>query len=136
MDGFDDADEPVLMSPTGRKRRSNPDSSKRAVAKRERHSGQGHTLRVSCEHNSSWCAGATLSTDDVLSGAEKLYLTSDKTKQDAILLSYMDICVAKRVRTSDERNQKARKVSPKYFLLTQDKVKKNSLQGNVHECFW
>ena len=44
MDNFNDIDEPVILSPTGRKKRVNPGRSARAISKKLRHSGGDITL--------------------------------------------------------------------------------------------
>ena len=54
-----------------------------------------------------------------------LYSTTDKVKQDAIRLSYMDIKKVQRRRrkVQDPAKQKAREMSVNYFILDENKVK-------------
>lgn len=92
--GYDEMEEPVLPSPTGRKNKRRPDSYVRNIEKRMRHSGQGTTPSIACQHtntSSSRCQAFVLKEEDILTAHRKLYESADKVKQDTILLSNMDI---------------------------------------------
>ena len=46
MNTFDEIEEPVVLSPDGRKRRRTPENHKRAKSKQMRHSGGGKSPQV------------------------------------------------------------------------------------------
>ena len=52
MNTFDEIEEPVVLSPDGRKRRRTPENHKRAKSKQMRHSGGGKIPASSCTHDS------------------------------------------------------------------------------------
>lgn len=98
------------------------------MANKARHSGDGKNPFVSCTHNvKGMCVASTLSSNDILYIKAQLYSTQDRFKQDAILLSYMDIqqCTRRRSKVGDVEKQKSRDVSVKYNLLKENKEKIN-----------
>uniref|UniRef100_A0AAV2LL28 VPS10 domain-containing protein n=1 Tax=Knipowitschia caucasica TaxID=637954 RepID=A0AAV2LL28_KNICA len=120
MAGFDDAEEAVLLSPRGRKRKRKPEEHDRKLAKNARHSG-GANAAVACVHNNvNVCQAAKLSPEDIDYMHHTLYTTTDKVKQDATLLSYMDVTAVKRRRSKieDSAQQKSRDLTVKYSVLT------------------
>ncbi|CAL9701146.1 unnamed protein product [Knipowitschia caucasica] len=120
MAGFDDAEEAVLLSPRGRKRKRKPEEHDRKLAKNARHSG-GANAAVACVHNNvNVCQAAKLSPEDIDYIHHTLYTTTDKVKQDATLLSYMDVTAVKRRRSKieDSAQQKSRDLTVKYSVLT------------------
>ena len=128
MNNFDDISEPVVLSPTGRKKRRCPDGSGRSVSKKGRHSALGKVPSIACVHNvglQDTCVATTVSENELDRLFHLLYSTTDKVKQDAILLSYMDIKKVQRRRrkVQDPAKQKAREMSVNYFLLDENKVK-------------
>ena len=48
MNNFDDISEPVVLSPTGRKKRRCPDESEWSVSKKGRHSALGKVPYIAC----------------------------------------------------------------------------------------
>lgn len=124
MNDFDSLDERVVTSPVGRKRRVRKDGTKRAENKRKLYGGDGHVPHVSCDHNENWCLGGTLQPGEVVFCADRFYSTTVKTKQDAILLSYMNINKAKRSRVKDDRRKRQRTTSVKYFIVNEAQEKK------------
>lgn len=90
MDMFDETEENVVLSTYGRKKKRKPDEHARNVAKKARHSGGAPS--VACTHNiANVCQAATLSSEEIAYINQILYSTTDKVKQDATLLSYMNI---------------------------------------------
>ena len=120
MNNFDDISEPVVLSPTGRKKRRCPDESERSVSKKGRHSALGKVPSIACVHNvQDTCVATTVSENELNRLFNLLYSTTDKVKQDAILLSYMDIKKVQRRRrkVQDPAKQKAREMSVNYFII-------------------
>jgi hypothetical protein len=126
MNDFDGIDERVVISPLGRKKRRCPEQSARSVSKKGRHSAVGKIPLISCEHNvQGMCVATRLSGDYLLRLFNILYSSTDKVKQDAILLSYMDIRKVQRGRrkVADPGKQKSKEMSVSYFVVDENKVK-------------
>ena len=126
MENFDDIDEPVVLSPVGRKKRANSANSARSVSKQMRHSGAGRIASISCVHKArNVCMATSLSEDDLKFAHSQFYTVQDKLKQDATLLSYMDIqkCVRRRAKVEDVEKRNARECCVKYCTVTVDKVR-------------
>lgn len=126
MDNFDDIDEPVVLSPAGRKRKCKPGTHARSIAKKARHSGAGKIAHISCTHNArNVCMATSLSDDDLKYAHDQLYSTTDKVSQDATLLSYMDVrkCARRRNKVDDVARRNARECAVKYSMLTSNKEK-------------
>ena len=125
MNTFDETVEAVALLTSGRKKKRKPEEYGRSVAKKARH--RGGVPRVACRHNHDhWCQAARLSDVDVAYINRVLYTTSDKVKQDATLLSYMDIRPVRRRRTPRVQNpaqQRTREVSINYSVLTDTQEK-------------
>ncbi len=81
-------DEPVQLTLNSSRKRYLPQNSARYNAKE---SGNGLVASVACTHNSFSCSAVTLKESDLLYIKQQLYFTNDKVKQDAILLSHMDV---------------------------------------------
>lgn len=88
---YDEMDEPVLLTLNSRRKRYLPQNSARYKAKESRYSGNGSVSSVACVRNSFSCSAVTLKESDLLYIKQQLYFTNDKVKQDAILLSHMDV---------------------------------------------
>ena len=118
LDLFDETEEAVVLSPSGRKKKRKPDTYARNVAKKARHSG-GIPSIACCHNTAKVCLAATLSPEEIAGIHRVLYATSDKVKQDAILLSYMDITTVKRrrLKVDDSGKQKNRDLTVKYSVL-------------------
>ncbi|XP_061746904.1 uncharacterized protein LOC133545391 isoform X2 [Nerophis ophidion] len=124
MEASAEMDEPVVLSTQGRKKKRMPEGSARALAKKARHSGDGKLQTIACAHNNNaMCVASTLSPEDLAYMKGQFYLTQDKVKQDATLLSYMDVqtCKRRRTKVTDTDKQKQREVSVKYYLLKASK---------------
>lgn len=120
MDMFDETEENVVLSTYGRKKKRKPDEHARNVAKKARHSGGAPS--VACTHNiANVCQAATLSSEEIAYINQILYSTTDKVKQDATLLSYMNIETVKRRRPKVENpaQQKTRELTVKYSVVTE-----------------
>ncbi|KAG5834002.1 hypothetical protein ANANG_G00281960, partial [Anguilla anguilla] len=66
------------------------------------------------------CQASALSTEGLTKINRVLYSTTDKVKQDATLLSCMEIMPVKRRRSKvDNPKQKTRDLTVKYFVLTE-----------------
>ncbi len=117
--------EPVLLTLNGRRKRYLPQNSAHYKAKENRYSGNGLVTSVACTHNSSSCSAVTLKESDLLYIKQQLCFTNDKVKQDAILLSHMNVMPCKRRRQQVEAEEKRRQrdVSIKYAVLKEDKQK-------------
>lgn len=121
MANFDETDEPVMPSPSGRKKKRQADTYKRNVEKKARHSSTGKVPSIACLRTHRLCRAATISAEDTTYIHSVLYSTCNKVQQDAILLSYMDITQAKRRRSNNQVPLKTRDLSVKYSVLTQNK---------------
>ncbi|KAK9976438.1 hypothetical protein ABG768_021643 [Culter alburnus] len=130
---YDEMDEHVLVSVTGKRKRS----SARSLAKEKRYSGNEKISRIACKHNSVSCAAVTLTETDITYIKDQLYSTHDKVKQDAILLSHLDIMQCKRRRPSaveaDKRRQ--REMTVKYAVLKEDRTKVPVCQASFLSIF-
>jgi hypothetical protein len=69
------------------------------------------------------CLATSLSDEDLKYAHDQLYLAQDKVKQDATVLSYMDIqkCVRRRAKVADINKRNARETSVKYCTLNVNK---------------
>ena len=66
MDNFDEMEEPVMVSRTGKRKRREPQNSARSRAKNARYSGEGLVPRVTCRHNDTgFCTAGTLNENDL-----------------------------------------------------------------------
>ncbi|XP_041362797.1 uncharacterized protein LOC121378605 [Gigantopelta aegis] len=140
METYDAVDEPVMLSPTGKRKRRRPRSSARSIAKTARYSGKGLIPRLTCTHKNALCTAGTLNENDLAYIKGQLYVTKDKVEQDAILVSHMDIGQVKRRRQRDPRDkdegrQKNRRVLIKYSLLKEDKTKISVCQASFLSIF-
>ena len=93
--------------------------------------------RVACRHDTGFCTAGTLNENDLEYIKGQLYATYDKVKQDAILVSHMDISQVKRrrPRVEDEGRQKNRGLTIKYSLLKEDKTKIPVCQASFLSIF-
>lgn len=85
-----------------KKKHRYPENSARNKAKENRYSGNGADANIACTHNGTSCAAVTLTEADLSYIKQQLYSTFDKVKQDAILLSHMDVTPCKRRRRQVE----------------------------------
>ncbi|CAM1328338.1 Uncharacterised protein g9739 [Pycnogonum litorale] len=120
---FDEMDEYVIESPTGKRKRRNPLNSSRQVKKNARYSGENKIPTLSCNHNSSNCKASTLSENDLNYVFNQLYAINCKVKQDSMILSYLNCSQVKRRRKkiADGNKQRNRGISIVYNVLTEDK---------------
>ena len=123
INGFDELDEPVTLSPQGRKRKQNVALHAGNVAKRLRHDGSDKEPKLSCSHNSpSICLATSLTEDDLARLHEIMYSNSEKVKQDSLLLSYMDITEVKRRRSTTDTPRR-RDMTINYFVTNKENQK-------------
>lgn len=125
MEQFDELEERVMLSPVGRKRKRDLNNNKRAREKKFRHSGGGTIPSVNCKHENvvNVCLANRLSSDDIAHCNNQLYAVHDKVKQDATLLSYLDIEKPRRIRVPDNARKCNRGMTVRYFLLNKEKEK-------------
>uniref|UniRef100_A0A3P8TGH4 TRASH domain-containing protein n=2 Tax=Amphiprion percula TaxID=161767 RepID=A0A3P8TGH4_AMPPE len=124
MENFGQTEEAVALTASGREKKRKPDEYARNAAKKARYRGGVPT--VACSHNlANVCQAAKLSGEEVAYINSVLYSTTDKVKQDATLLSYMDIVPVKRRRPKVDNlaEQKTREPTIKYFVLTETQEK-------------
>ncbi|XP_035801270.1 uncharacterized protein LOC118469885 [Amphiprion ocellaris] len=124
MENFGQTEEAVALTASGREKKRKPDEYARNAAKKARYRGGVPT--VACSHNlANVCQAAKLSGEEVAYINSVLYSTTDKVKQDATLLSYMDILPVKRRRPKVDNlaEQKTRELTIKYFVLTETQEK-------------
>ena len=138
MEKFDEIDEPVLLSPSGKKRRRQHENSARALAKRPRYSGDEKIPRVSCTHKAGVCTASTLTKNDLVYIKGQLYATTDKVKQDAIPISRMAVqqCKRKRPGVEDQGRQRNRAITVKHIALKENKEKVPVCQASFLSTFW
>ena len=119
MNTFDEIEEPVVLSPDGRKRRRTQGNPKRAKDKQMRHSGGGKIPVISCTQDTveNVCMVGKLTNEDIAKCSIQFYYSNDKVAQDAALLSYLQISKPKHCRIDDEARKCPRHVSTKYYLL-------------------
>lgn len=114
--GYDDIQEQVRVSPSGRKSKRKPEEYSRQVAKRLRHSASGKSPAIACRHDKSTsCQAATVSEEDIYKTFTSIYSMPKKENQDASLLAYMDISTVKR-RRSKELTPRKRNMTVKYNI--------------------
>ncbi|KAA0703634.1 hypothetical protein E1301_Tti015520 [Triplophysa tibetana] len=130
MEVYDEMDKYVTVSVTGKRKRRQQHNSARSKAKENRYSASDRIPRVRCTHsNGVLCRADTLTETDITYINKQLYFSHDKVKQDAILLSHMDVmpCKRRRVKVKAEDKQRQRDLTVKYFVLKED-------QTNVPVC--
>ena len=124
MENFDETDEPVVRLPVGRKRGKQPEAFARNKKKMARHSGGGCFSAFNCGHNmqgAGLCMAGSLVDTDLTFMHSCLYETCDKVKQDAVLLSYMNIEGVKRRRIiGDQERKRNRDFAVKYFVMKEN----------------
>ena len=137
MENFDEIDEPVLLSPSEKKRRRRPENSAHALAKRARYSGDEKIPRVSCTHKACVCPASTLTENDLAYIKGQPYATTDKVNQDAILISHMAVqqCKRKRPMVEDQDRQRNKAVTVKYSALKENKEKIPLCQASCLSIF-
>ncbi|XP_030609214.1 uncharacterized protein LOC115796882 [Archocentrus centrarchus] len=134
---LEEIDEPVLQTVNSRKRRHQPENAARTEAKENRYSGSRCVPSIACNHNSPACAAASLTETDLGHIKEQLYRTSDKVKQDAILLTFMDAapCKRRRPQVEEEEKRRRREVSIKYAVYKEDKTRVPVCQASFLSIF-
>ena len=136
MVNFDEIDEPVLLSPSEKKRRRRPENSARALSERDTVVTK-EIPRVSCTHKAGVCPASTLTENDLAYIKGQPYATTDKVNQDAILISHMAVqqCKRKRPRVEDKDRQRNRAVTVKYSALKENKEKIPVCQASFLSIF-
>lgn len=133
-------DEPLLLTMNCRRKRGRPQESStfaRVKAKASRYSGKRTVATIACNHNRSMCAAASLTATDLSFIYRQLYCTSDKVKQDAFLLSHIDVMPCKRRKRQvdvDERRRQ-RDLSIKYTVIKEDKTRVVICQASFLSIF-
>ena len=122
---FDGLDEQIKKSNRGRKRKANPDKTKRQIAKQKRYSGEGRTARISCNHKDvgakkSFCRAQVLSENTLNLGWTNFHASQVKYDQDVIISNLMDVSRAERPRVGADARQKPRALTVKYHLRNYD----------------
>lgn len=126
----------MVVSVTGKRKRRQTRNSARCKAKEKRYSGTDRISRIACKHNSVSCAAVTLTETDITYIKEQLYSTHDKVKQDAILLSHLDIMQCKRRRPSAKaEKRRQRDLTIKYAVLKEDNTKVPVCQASFLSIF-
>lgn len=125
MNNFDGTDEPVLLSPVGKKRRPSKEHHDREKVKKIRHSGMGKVPAIACQHEArscSFCHADKLTPDDIAFNFNTIYGKQNKVEQDQMLLQLMTIEKVKRrrLRVENEDSRKDRCLSVQYRLMTKD----------------
>ena len=89
MNTFDQIEEPVVLSPDGRKIRRTPENLKWVKGKQMRHSGGGKIPVILCTQDTveNVCMAGKLKTEDIAKCSSQFYYSSDKVAQNAALLS-------------------------------------------------
>ncbi|XP_030609211.1 uncharacterized protein LOC115796879 [Archocentrus centrarchus] len=135
---LEEIDEPVLQTVNSRKRRHQPENAARTEAEENQYSGSRCVPSIACSHNSPVCVAASLTETDLAHIKEQLYRTSDKVKQDSILLTFMDAAPYKQKRPQveeEEKRQQQREVSIKYAVYKEDKTRVPVCQASFLSIF-
>ena len=123
MNSFDSLEERVVLSPIPRKRGRSKEYHDREKRRKLRYSGGGKVPQIRCTHtarnNAALCHADVITEADLAFNHAKFYENPDKVAQDALILSLLEISDPKRRRVLDEKARKAKDVSVKYTLLSE-----------------
>ena len=120
MESFDELDEQVVLSPSGRKQKPDKSNTARENKKKSRHDGSAKKPFIACTHNThNQCLARTLAPEDLTYAHHQLYQTTDKVQQDATLLSYMTVSGVgrRRPKVGDVAKRNVRDCTVKYCVL-------------------
>lgn len=123
INNFDGLDSVVKRTQVGRKRSKNPSASKREVAKKLRHSGQGKEPSIQCTHEAGgennkkgYCQARTLTAECLRRNWEAFYEEPTRSAQDAIILGLINVNRVQRERVAVQERQRPRSLAIKYNL--------------------
>lgn len=133
-------DEPGLLTVKGSRKRGRPWKNlfpSRCKAKKSKYSGNRSVTSIACTHNNSRCVAVTLTETDLSYINQQFYCTSDKIKQDAFLLTRVNVMLCKwknRGVELDERRRQ-RELSIKYTVLKENQTRVPICQASLLSIF-
>ena len=117
---YGDENEPVELSPKGRKRKIIKENHSHEVKKKNRHSGQNIDPKISCSHVNTFCKADLLTADDLQYNKELFYKGCDKQHQDDYILRQIDCGSVKRERVKPNNRKKTRNCAVRYFVYKRE----------------